>query len=261
MKGRVERLFRYVDFRVAMRYLRAEGVLRLLDDLKARHRSMGCDLLDYACFHQCVKRLRPRYVLECGTGVSTHVIAHAMERYSRPCHADARLVSMESEPAWFDEARKHIPGKWANLVELRLSEPVFVDFAFLRGTAYREVPALPYEVVYVDGPDPRGACNMDFLRVVAASDRPVLGVVDSRKSTVLAYQAMLGQHRLRSYCGGISFVGPVSRDDLVTARSEKTKEIFRRTIRPRQATPLLPLWRAAALCLVPIRMDRENTGV
>lgn len=41
-------------------------------------KSTGCGYIDYACLYQTVRSTKPVEVLECGTGVSTLVIALAL---------------------------------------------------------------------------------------------------------------------------------------------------------------------------------------
>jgi predicted O-methyltransferase YrrM len=84
------RAFRYFrsKLEIALRKMsqwRAQKALRrnaelwnALQDYLKNTKSTGCGYIDYACLYETVRRRKPVEVLECGTGVSTLIIAHAL---------------------------------------------------------------------------------------------------------------------------------------------------------------------------------------
>ena len=64
----------------------------------------GLTDFEYLRLYQMVRELKPEYVLECGTGKSTFIIAHAMSKNGN----GKKLVSMEESSAWADEQDKAI---------------------------------------------------------------------------------------------------------------------------------------------------------
>lgn len=200
----------------AENYLKKNGVWEHINEIRGRSSSTGVSIFDYAYLYRYIQENRPRFVLECGTGVSTHVIALAMDTHCKPVYRDQmKFVSMESKAEWYEQAKTLLPAKYDYFLELRHSPLDFFEYAFVRGTVYREVPAFPYDLVFVDGPDQKGRCNMDFVRQVTLSDKPVTALVDNRKRTLLAYAALFGKKRVKTNLAAMVRVGPVSRADLV----------------------------------------------
>lgn len=76
---------------------------------------------------------RPALILECGTGLSTTVLAAPVKhlRAGIPGYA-GRIVSMVSVEHWFETARKNLPEKYAGVVELVLGPRVKYEFLFFR---------------------------------------------------------------------------------------------------------------------------------
>lgn len=255
MKLYKSKLAWYFSWRAAIRYLKREGVLKLIKDLSEVHPSTGADLGDYAVLHHYIKTSPPRYFLECGTGLTTHVIAHAMERYSLPKFPDARLISMEGEEAWYREALKHKPNCAENLVEMHYSPTEIYDYSFVSGMVYRDTPDLPYDVVFVDGPDPAGKCDLDYIKVVANSSHCVRAFVDSRRSSVLAYAALLGRNNIVCYPFGMATIKPVGAKDLITASTAQLHRVFDENIRWKQGTGIYSFPKSLLLGTWPVRLD------
>ena len=65
--------------------------------------SSGADLSDYVLLYETIKQKKPQFVLECGTGCSTFVIAQAMLDFCQELYGDdMRLISMEHEKKWYE---------------------------------------------------------------------------------------------------------------------------------------------------------------
>ncbi len=216
--------------------------------------STGVQLADSVFLHKAVLRLRPTTVLECGTGRSTFVLAQAMAEAAQP-GTRPRLVSMEHDRAWFEAALRAFPKDEFPFVEIVHSPQALHGYSFVRGTVYSSVPTAPYDLVFVDGPGqemssvhPHTMCNLDFIRLVEQSDRPVRAIIDNRKHTVLAYTVILGRAKVRFFPGGrgqgsLGIVAPVTRKDLLLA----DKMAMRKTLFPEfasEATRRWPSWKA-----------------
>jgi hypothetical protein len=200
-------------------YLERHGLLSLLEEISQRSNSTGVSLPVYASLHHYIKTTRPKYMLECGTGISTHIIARAMRDYCYDHHnGQIKLVSMESKSQWFEEAMSNYPDAYRDFLEIRFSPVGVYQYAFLKGTIYKDVPSYPYDVVFVDGPYHHGMCNMDLIRILEEmdDDRTIVGIIDGRKATVLSYQAILGKMFVNYYLYGMSYIGPVAKDNLIS---------------------------------------------
>ena len=238
-----------------MRYLSREGLLPYLKDLRERHNSTGVELIDFAVLHSYVKKYKPQYFLECGTGLSTHIVAKAMHDYCKPLYKEIKLISMESVKEWYDHAMERFPYNYKDFLEIHHSEVDIFAYSFLRGTVYKEVPDHPFDTVFVDGPKYEDMCNMDFIRHISTSDKKCAAIIDSRKTTALAYMSMLGSDKIHTYHFGLSFVQPVSREDLLVYSSDQIKRNYHATIKEDRGSYILPLFRSLLLCLYPIKFD------
>ena len=69
-------------------------------------------------------------------------------------------------------------------------------YSFISGLIYENVPNYPYDFVFVDGPDYKDKCDMDFIRVVENSEKKVSALIDTRKTSALAYSALLGRDKI-----------------------------------------------------------------
>lgn len=202
----------------ARSYLLTHGILQVLDAFPLGYGACGLSLVQYALLHDQIRRRRPRYVLECGTGRSTYVIARAMADFCADRHPDIKLVSMEENFDWFEQAQACAKGelaRYGDFVEIVLSPIGTVRHGFISGTVYTERPDYPFEFVFADGPDPQGGCNLDLLEIVLASDRPVIGMTEGRLFNAMAYALLFGTPNIRYLRhGSVCIAGPVTRNDV-----------------------------------------------
>ena len=207
----------------------------LIDEISAISDSTGTSLSDYVILYEYIRRNKPKFVLECGTGISTYIMAQAMKDFVLPHSPDAKLVSMDDQEEWFNHQVSIFPERFKDFVELRYSPIDSWSYSFVIGTVYKDVPDYPYEFVFVDGPsqgpiEQVGAgvtmCNMDFVRVVANSDSPITGIIDNRKHTILAYTNIFGPQKVSLFSNyAFGLVQNVSKTDMILG--DKTKMIKR----------------------------------
>ena len=195
--------------------------------------SVGLSMTDYVALYRKIRTYRPSFVLECGTGRSTMIIAQAMLDNLDGAPIDGiKLVSMEHDPKWYEHALSALPDQFKPFVEVRQSPLDVYSFSFVRGHVYKDVPDYPYQFVFVDGP-PQGVegevvmCDMDFVRVVAGSETPVSAFIDNRKHTLLAYGLIFGPDKVSFYPEWrLGVVEKVTRNDMLLA----DKMLMRRTV-------------------------------
>ena len=78
IKGRILRYMRNLFEIKAKRYLKKDNELwRRLTDYLHKSSSTGCNYSDYGAIYKHVLENKPKEILECGTGVSTIVMAQA----------------------------------------------------------------------------------------------------------------------------------------------------------------------------------------
>ena len=242
---------------MARRARRAEVELRhngplwaLMTEAAAGTAVTGASFSDYLTLYEQVRAHRPREVLECGTGISTVVLAHALKENA---HEDdgtpGRVTSMEDDRAWFETAQARLPEAVRGVVDLIHSPKVDGFYKCFRGVQYESLPDRPYDFVFSDGPDRHSPVNgdklfnLDLIHVVRQSDRPVRAVVDNHYLTFYILQKVFGlAHARYSVSHKLMFVGPVTREDVRFLRKES----------------FLPDLRLFATTELKLRMARED---
>ena len=250
---------RFIKKALAWRNRRAAGVLRRhpvlwqrLTDYAAASSVTGASFSDYLTLYQEVRRWRPVEVLECGTGISTVVLAQALLDNARDGAAPGRVTSMEDDPFWHEAARKALPADLDGVVELVKAGKEDGFYRIFRGVRYDHVPERPYDFVFSDGPDRHSPVdgqklfNLDLIDVIGRSDRPLRAVVDNHYLTFYILQKVLGCALARyDAWRRLMFVGPVSREDLRYLRREN----------------FLPDLRLLSRTELHLRLSRHDAGV
>jgi hypothetical protein len=192
-----------------------------LEQYLKESKSTGCSHADYWLLYCAIRKYRPQEVLECGTGASTLVIAHALQE-----NGSGRVTSMEESSDWYDMADKLLPEKYRPVVDLRLSETIEDGHAMFRGLRYRDVPDLPYDFVFIDGPEKahgvtqRESADFDLIHILRKTTQPVRAIVDSRTGTFWTLARILGRDKVRfSYLLRHGLILPSTKSDLRNART------------------------------------------
>jgi hypothetical protein len=205
-----------------------EALRRTLQDYLARSNSTGGEYSDYMALYDHVRVHKPREILECGTGVSTIVMAHALMENEAETGVRGRITSMEDKEQWYRLAAELMPETLSPYVDLVLSPLVEDGWYVFRGVRYETLPDRKYEFVFVDGPDfdslVDGQLTFDFdlIRVVEKAEHPVHAIVDDRLSTTFVMQKVFGPEKARYMTTHrLAFIGPVTRQDLRGMDSQK----------------------------------------
>jgi len=192
--------------------LEEAGCLDFLVDLEKKHQSTGCHTTLYYLLWHFIEVNKPQYFLECGTGISTHLIARAMREFCYDKYnGNIKLVSMESSEKWYEEALKH-PVEH-DFVDIVLSEIETFNLFQFNCSCYKDVPQMVYDAVFVDGPPQEDTATMDILKVAQWSRNPIAAIIDNRGQTVLALFLMFGKKFFQRY-GNVYMFGPIHRNTL-----------------------------------------------
>ena len=179
--------------------------------------ALAPDPCDLAFLHKTVRRKRPRVVVELGCGNSTIALASALaenyrEDYARYGSAamPGHVYAVDTSPQWIANTRRKLSPQIAPFVDLRHSEAevVVIDGGLCH--AFRELPNVCPDLIFVDGPqsqDVRGVKHgLGFItetgwpRPQVASDpllyestlpKGALILVDGRKCNTLLLRRML----------------------------------------------------------------------
>ncbi|MCZ6587520.1 MAG: class I SAM-dependent methyltransferase [Alphaproteobacteria bacterium] len=224
-----------VDAMVAKRSRQARRILEakpelwaLMTRVAAGTAVTGASYSDYLTLYEQVRAHRPREILECGTGISTVVLAQALrDNASEDGGTPGRVTSMEDDADWYRTARARLPDAVADIVEIVHSPKADGFFKCFRGVCYETLPDRPYDFVFSDGPDRHSPVNgdklfnLDLINVVRRSERPVRAVVDNHYLTFYVLQKVFGLDKARySISHKLMFVGPVTKHDVRHLKKE-----------------------------------------
>jgi hypothetical protein len=183
--------------------------------------STGCNMTDYYVLYKQIRDKKPIEVLECGTGVSTLVIAHALMENERETGKQGHVTSMEEIAEWGDMAEDLLPDVYRSLVDIVVSPAIEDYYGLFRGMRYRDIPERDYDFVFVDGPkyrspyDNHPTFDFDYLHILRNSNIPVSGLIDQRVSTVFVLQQLLGKEKIKySPSLGLGYIAACTRSDL-----------------------------------------------
>jgi predicted O-methyltransferase YrrM len=209
-----------------------------LQEYLRKTESTGCGYIDYACLYETVRAARPVEILECGTGVSTVVIAHALMENEKETGVAGRVTSMEEYMDWLEMSRKLLPPEYSKYVSFELSKTVEDSYSLFRGVRYATVPDRAYDFVFVDGPkydspqDGAATFDFDFIHVLRNAEKPVSCLIDKRLSTVFVLQQLLGKDKVAySAVAGLGYVKPCTKDDLGTIATSISSKNFANSLR------------------------------
>ena len=132
-----------VERKARSRICSNRGLWSVLSAYTAQTKSTGCQFSDYEVLYNYVRRVKPREILECGTGTSTVVLAYALKENEMADGIVGRITSMEECQNWFDSANRLMPDELRKYVDLRLSPTVEDGYTIYRGIRYRNVPDRP----------------------------------------------------------------------------------------------------------------------
>lgn len=151
-----------------------------------------------------IKKHKPIWILESGTGSSTLVLAAAVSHLrSKDPGYEGRIISMESMPEWYDIAEKNLPQKYKNIVQIVYGPREKYEMAMFRGYIHSNIPEKDYSFILIDGPafqDDRGiAFCADVFKIMEFSKSNIIhGVSDGRASSVWVIQQLYG-HKVSKY--------------------------------------------------------------
>ena len=180
-----------------------EGVEGIINDYSNKTNSTGTKFPTLYNAVKLIQKFKPNILLESGTGTSTLVIAETLIQLKKEDpNYNPILISMESLPKWHNLAVELLPEKYRDIVEIRLGEREKFEYGMFRGYCHSNIPSKNYDFVFLDGPsykDEEGNSScLDALKVRLESNvKAVIGVVDTRVSSVFVMQNLFGLNAIR----------------------------------------------------------------
>jgi hypothetical protein len=200
--------------------------------------STGCGYIDYACLYETIRKSRPVEILECGTGVSTLIIAHALRENEKETGITGHVTSMEEHAEWLEMSKRLLPPQYTKYVSFELSYTIEDRYSLFRGVRYADIPNKAYDFVFVDGPkyesplDGGATFDFDFIHVLRNAEKPVGCLIDKRLSTVFVMQQLLGTDKVSySAIAGLGHVQPCTKNDLGTIATSISSSNFAGSLR------------------------------
>ncbi|KKM08566.1 hypothetical protein SY88_23260 [Clostridiales bacterium PH28_bin88] len=182
---------------------------------------VGCSLTDYYVLYNAIRDVKPSNILECGTGLSTYIILHALRENKNETGTGFNFVSMEQDAKWYSYAMKRMPTEMSRDVEIILSDVDLHHHGMFVGTYYKKTPDMDWNFIFVDGPKQTfngkdRFCNMDFVRAAEKSCTKICGIIDNRRASVMAYSMLFGPDKITYYpAWNVSTINGVCKDDFV----------------------------------------------
>jgi hypothetical protein len=181
-------------------------LFRQINRLIAASDSTGGEYADYLEQFHMVTHLRPRYILECGSGISTCVMAFASRKLFEQTGVKTKFISMEENTFYHEQIVNIFPSELADYVEFVQSDRVerwYGKYRRYPGCHYENVPDYPYDFVFIDGPTERKTpdapkCfDADFINVLQKANKEVVGLLDQRVSTYWTFRDLIPMANVR----------------------------------------------------------------
>lgn len=214
-------------------------LIKELNEYLNRTGSTGCNYTDYFKLYQHIRKHKPTEILECGTGVSTVLIAFALKENYDENKIRGRVTSMESYQKYFDMQKHIFPTQLLEYTEFILSDTVEDYYSIFRGIRYENIPKeRNYDFIFVDGPnyeskiDKTMTFNFDLIHVVRNSKTNLFAIVDKRISSCFVYQKIFGLNKVRyNAISHLCSVGPLNKYDLLDFDKSTPSKAFTKSFK------------------------------
>ena len=140
--------------------------------------------------YSLIRQLKPRLIMELGSGCSTVIFAQALHDNAREAGDDlekaGRIISFDGMAEWADVTRASVPAHLAPYCEIRYVPAVEEDRGQDLGYRYEELPEGTPDFLYVDGPalQPKRKICFDAMYLQDRFGPGFTMVVDGRHNTV-----------------------------------------------------------------------------
>lgn len=152
----------------------------------------------------------PKKVLELGSGKSTIAIT----RWLHKLNGSHAVVSMDEYEKWGNLTTENLNRlSIEHNTEVIISERVDSSVGFFLGTKYKAIPKHNYDLIFIDGPDPKGGINIDAIDILSKQEAPCDIIVDGRFRTVLALQALFPKCRSFKFINNMTLFEGVCKNE------------------------------------------------
>lgn len=162
------------------------GIMELIAEIDVqRPKALKPDCLDLLYLHELITTHKPKLVIEYGSGWSTYVLAHALQR-----NKNGKLISIDGDKHWANVNTQALPSRFQDICEIRYSQPTIQVLNNQAVYIHDYMPSDIPDIVYVDGPacsSPVVPVSADALMLEERMEPGALVVVDGRHDNVLCF--------------------------------------------------------------------------
>lgn len=150
-----------LDFRLK---LRQSCESKFIEELILKSNSCGASYFDYFIIYNYLMNLRPKVVLELGSGISTLAFAIAARDLLRIGHKTT-IYSVESSSFYFNQLLLDFPIEFKKFVDFKLCDTYTADLSDMKLIFYKGLPDEKIDLVYIDGPPTEGRLCGDLVNI------------------------------------------------------------------------------------------------
>tara|TARA_Y100001936_G_scaffold178947_1_gene175780 strand:- start:27515 stop:28291 length:777 start_codon:yes stop_codon:yes gene_type:complete len=197
----------------------------IINVMLAKSQSTGAEFSDYLHLYNFINRTNPKHILECGSGVTTAVIAYSIEiNHQNDKSYQGHLVTMEEDPFYYEQIKSIFPDNLNKHVTFIHSERVETSYDGHLGSSYSKIPPAPYDFMFIDGPTDRKyfadlnypkCFNADIINLISSGNETIEAFLDQRIHTLTALKKLLPHNRITyNPITKLSHIYPLSTNDI-----------------------------------------------
>lgn len=147
----------------------------LLEVIK-KSSSTGVNYSDHQLLYETIRKTKPKFVLELGSGISSTTIAYALKKNKEQFKIDGKLISMEEDVNYHNQVKDITIPELLPFIDFILSKRKTRHIENSKACYYASIPQNNYDIVFIDGPTLRGipanedkAFNADILDILSST--------------------------------------------------------------------------------------------
>lgn len=193
----------YAQFRIK----KNQNLWNALQEMLSKSDSTGCEFSDYLTLYQLVLRNQPKHIMECGSGISTCVIAFAIREIQNRGGDKISFVSLEENEHYHEQVKKIFPKDLVKYVDFRIAARKEDWFGGYLGSFYdiNYVNEKKIDLLFIDGPTDRRTWNdrstpktfnADILKIREVQGGHLQALLDQRLHTYWILKQLLTQAKV-----------------------------------------------------------------
>ena len=167
----------------------------LIKQAQQQSSSTGSDYSDYWTLYSHIRQRKPLDLLECGSGISTIVIAYALKENFEETGVKAHFISLEENEFYFNQICSLMPAVVKDFAKLELKPRQEKLYDGHLGSYYENIENREFDFMYIDGPTDRKIWNDPTSPKCLNAN--VLNVRKAKKFSAILDQRVWTLERLR----------------------------------------------------------------